>query len=129
MGSLTESVYERNAENWSAHSWQSKAINAQAVEYRDNSALDRVCHSLQQLPPLVSPAQIEEARELFANAAKGERFILQGGDCAESFEDVQLDIITSKTSLLAEQADIIESKLLQQSFYKVFAHLGILNED
>ena len=112
MGSLTESVYERNAENWSAHSWQSKAINAQAVEYRDKSALDKVCRSLQQLPPLVSPAQIEEARELFASAAKGERFILQGGDCAESFEDVQLDIITSKMSLLAEQADIIESRLV-----------------
>ncbi|KAL8908517.1 MAG: hypothetical protein Q9171_005410 [Xanthocarpia ochracea] len=90
----------------------SKAINAQAVEYRDKSAVDKVCRSLQQLPPLVSPAQIEEARELFASAAKGERFILQGGDCAESFEDVQLDIINSKTSLLAEQADIIESKLV-----------------
>lgn len=112
MGSLTESVYERNAEDWSSHSWQSKAINAQAVEYHDKSALDKVCRSLQQLPPLVSPAQIEEARELFASAAKGERFILQGGDCAESFEDVQLDIINSKTSLLAEQADIIESRLV-----------------
>ncbi|KAL8768143.1 MAG: hypothetical protein Q9209_005534 [Squamulea sp. 1 TL-2023] len=112
MGSLPESVYERNADNWSSHSWQSKAINAQAVEYRDKSALDKVCRSLQQLPPLINPAQIEEARELFASAAKGERFILQGGDCAESFEDVQLDIINSKTSLLAEQADILESKLV-----------------
>ncbi|KAL8860186.1 MAG: hypothetical protein Q9178_003450 [Gyalolechia marmorata] len=112
MGSLTESVYKRNADHWSSQSWQSKAINAQTVDYRDKSALDKVCRSLQQLPPIVSPAQIEEPRGLFASAAKGERFILQVGDCAESFEDVQLDITNSKTSLLAEQADIIKSRLV-----------------
>ncbi|KAL9125724.1 MAG: hypothetical protein Q9217_005116 [Psora testacea] len=45
-------------------------------------------------------------------AARGERFILQGGDCAESFEDVRLDIINSKASLLTQQGNLIESKLL-----------------
>ncbi|KAL8736862.1 MAG: hypothetical protein Q9181_002253 [Wetmoreana brouardii] len=112
MASLTEVVSDRDTDYWSPQSWRSKAIYAQGVEYHDKSALDKVCRNLEGLPPLVSPAQIEEARERFAGAARGERFIMQGGDCAESFEDVQLDIINSKTSLLAEQAGLIESKLL-----------------
>ncbi|KAL8698654.1 MAG: hypothetical protein Q9201_006452 [Fulgogasparrea decipioides] len=112
MASLTEAVSDCDTDHWSPQSWRSKAVYAQGVEYHDRSALDKVCRNLQGLPPLVSPARIEEARERFASAARGERFIMQGGDCAESFEDVQLDIINSKTSLLAEQAGLIESKLL-----------------
>ncbi|KAI4185025.1 MAG: hypothetical protein L6R41_004369 [Letrouitia leprolyta] len=99
-------------DGWSSQSWRLKTVHAQEVDYSDKSALETVCRTLERLPPLVSPAQIEEARELFASAARGEGFIIQGGDCAESFEDIKLDIIDSKTSLLQEQANVIESNLL-----------------
>ncbi|KAI4176404.1 MAG: hypothetical protein LQ343_001144 [Gyalolechia ehrenbergii] len=112
MASLDRQRYDQKSDGWSPQSWRLKTVHAQEIEYRDQTALDKVCRNLEGLPPLVSPAKIEEARELFAGAAKGERFIVQGGDCAESFQDVKLDIINSKTSLLLEQADIIESKLL-----------------
>lgn len=112
MAPLTGPEGGQDADRWSPQSWWSKAVNAQGVDYSDTKALEKVCRDLQRLPPLVSPAQIEEARGLFASAARGERFIMQGGDCAESFEDVQVDIINSKTSLLAAQADLVESKLL-----------------
>lgn len=102
----------QETDDWYPQSWRTKTINAQGVEYPDLDALDKVCSNLQALPPLVSAAQIEGARGLFAEAAKGNRFILQGGDCAESFEDVRLDIIKCKVSLLAQQANLIESKLL-----------------
>ncbi|KAL8659369.1 MAG: hypothetical protein Q9202_007157 [Teloschistes flavicans] len=110
MAAQSGLVPDPKAEGWSPQSWQSKPVQ-QGVEYRNKNALEKVCRNLEAMPPLVSPTQIEEARELFAAAAKGERFIIQGGDCAESFADVQLDIIDSKTSLLSDQADIIESKL------------------
>ncbi|KAL8687987.1 MAG: hypothetical protein Q9218_005991 [Villophora microphyllina] len=111
MAATTESMHDDKPDGWSPRSWQSKPVQ-QGVDYRDKNALEKVCRNLEAMPPLVSPAQIEEAREAFASAAKGERFIIQGGDCAESFEDVRLDIINSKTSLLLEQADFIESKLM-----------------
>ena len=98
-------------DDWTPYSWQSKAVQAQAIEYQDQGALDQVCKTLQMLPPLISNAQIEATREVFRKAAKGEAFILQGGDCAESFQDVQLDIIGCKASLLIEQASIIEPRL------------------
>ena len=105
-------MQDGRADGWSPHSWRLKPVHAQKVEYSDNDALDQVCHKLDGLPPLVSATQIEEARNLFAAAASGERFIVQGGDCAESFEDVKIGIIESKISLLLEQANLIESKWL-----------------
>ncbi len=108
----TEVVGEKDSNSWSPQSWRLNIIHAQAVEYRNKSHLDKVCLELEALPPLVSPAQIEDAREAFVQAAKGERFIIQGGDCAESFYDVRPEIINSKASLLTQQAALIENKLM-----------------
>lgn len=112
MASSPESMELQETDDWSPQSWRLKPTNAQGVEYRDRNALEKTCHDLRMLPPLVSPAKIEEARACFAKAANGKGFILQGGDCAESFEDVRFDIIKSKTSLLARQANVLESNLL-----------------
>ena len=112
MASSSGFLDHQENDDWHPQSWRLKTTNAQEVEYHDRKALEKVCCDLEALPPLVGPAQIERARELFAKAARGERFIMQGGDCAESFEDVRLDIIESKASLLARQASLIESNLL-----------------
>ena len=109
---LNLSSLDQISDDWHAQSWRSKEIHVQKVEYRDQGKLERVQNNLDSLPPLVCSADIEEARECYAEAARGERFIIQGGDCAESFEDVQLDIIKAKTSLLAEQASLIENNLM-----------------
>ena len=112
MASTSDFLERQGNNDWYPQSWRLKTINAQGVDYPDRNALEKVCCGLHALPPLVSPGQVERARESFAKAAKGERFIMQGGDCAESFEDVRLDIIESKASLLAQQANLIESNLL-----------------
>jgi 3-deoxy-7-phosphoheptulonate synthase len=106
-----ENVGALEADGWSPDSWRSKPIHAQAVHYEDEDVLIDTCRTLRTLPPLVSITQINVARAQFAKAARGEAFILQGGDCAESFEDVQMDIIGSKVSLLTEQASILQSSL------------------
>lgn len=95
---------------WTPDSWRSKPA-AQAVEYSDFEALHETCSYLRQLPPLVSHSEIEEARGQFYHVALGRAFIVQGGDCAESFHDVQHDIIRRKVQLLHRQSQIIEKAL------------------
>lgn len=63
------------------------------------------------MPPLVTPAQIDHACDILADAASGKAFIIQGGDCAESFDDVRYDIVRSKRALLAKQQQILQTFL------------------
>ncbi|KAL2843605.1 hypothetical protein BJX68DRAFT_270100 [Aspergillus pseudodeflectus] len=95
---------------WTLDSWRDKPA-AQAVEYEDPDVLQTVCDTLKHLPPLVSPEEVEAARHDFYNAAVGKAFIIQGGDCAESFLDVRHDIIRRKVELLHEQGRILEAAL------------------
>ncbi|PNP73401.1 hypothetical protein FNYG_13299 [Fusarium nygamai] len=101
---------ENEAIHWTPDSWQSKYA-AQAVEYNDTDVLESVCSSLKQLPPLVSRLEIEQARARFYHVALGRGFIIQGGDCAESFHDIQHDIIHRKVDLLHQQSQILEDSI------------------
>ncbi|KAL2812986.1 hypothetical protein BJX63DRAFT_443243 [Aspergillus granulosus] len=83
----------------------------QAVEYENPATLQKVCETLKHLPPLVSVEEIEAARHHFYDVAVGKAFIIQGGDCAESFLDVRYDIIRRKVELLHEQSRILEAVL------------------
>jgi 3-deoxy-7-phosphoheptulonate synthase len=96
---------------WTSQSWKKIATIAQNVEYEDMTALDEVCNTIASLPPLVSPAKIEIARTQFAAAAQGRAFIVQGGDCAENFDDVRPHIINQKVSLLQEQSRMVAQGL------------------
>ncbi|KAL4863813.1 phospho-2-dehydro-3-deoxyheptonate aldolase [Aspergillus spectabilis] len=95
---------------WDLDSWRSKPA-AQAVEYDDPEALQRACETLRHLPPLVSVEEVEQARYQFYYVAAGKAFIIQGGDCAESFLDVRYDIIRRKVELLHQQSRILEAAL------------------
>ena len=94
---------------WSRESWRFKPTLHQ-VQYPDPAALHEVCALLRSLPPLVPVAEIEKARSELAEVALSRGFVIQGGDCAECFHDVQLDIITKKRALLAEQAAILRGR-------------------
>lgn len=95
---------------WTAESWRSKPV-AQAVEYENAGALEETCSYLRQLPPLVSSSEIERARAEFYHVALGRGFIIQGGDCAESFHDVRYSLINRKVDLLRRQSRILEKAL------------------
>jgi 3-deoxy-7-phosphoheptulonate synthase len=86
-------------------------VIAQAVEYDDSKSFENVISTISSLPPLVNPMKIEIARSHFAAAARGKAFILQGGDCAESFDDVRLHIIQQKVKLLQEQSHLLTQGL------------------
>lgn len=91
---------------WSPTSWQSKPI-AQPIIYDDQKHLSAVTSRLAQLPDLVPAHEIDQLSQLMAHAARGEVFVIQGGDCAEAFRDAQPEIVTCKRQLMADQAQCL----------------------
>ncbi|KAL2265886.1 hypothetical protein VTJ83DRAFT_6986 [Remersonia thermophila] len=101
---------EVDPSEWTADSWTSK-VAAQAVQYADIDGLRQTCSLLRELPPLVSDWEVDQLRERLSHAALGSGFIIQGGDCAESFADVKWDIVKRKVDLLFAQSQILEEAL------------------
>jgi 3-deoxy-7-phosphoheptulonate synthase len=91
---------------WSPSSWRSKPAQQQ-VPYEDPQALARVMEEMARLPPLVTSWEIEKLREELARAARGDAFVLQGGDCAESFDDCRADPITAKLKILLQMSLVL----------------------
>jgi len=91
---------------WSPDSWRRKPV-AQPVVYPDAAALARVLDALGRLPPLVTSGEVESLRELLAEAARGERFLLQGGDCAETFDDCASEVIAAKLKILLKMSIVM----------------------
>lgn len=74
------------SEQWHLESWRNKTIKQQPV-YPDAAKLAGVERTLTTLPPLVSFEEIRQLKKELAGAATGQAFLLQGGDCAESFAE------------------------------------------
>ncbi|PIE21455.1 MAG: 3-deoxy-7-phosphoheptulonate synthase class II, partial [Arachnia propionica] len=71
----------------------------QQPSYDNQAALDQVVDQLEQLPPLVFAGEVDRLRASIADAAAGRAFMLQGGDCAETFESVTADNIKRKLNV------------------------------
>ena len=94
------------SQEWSPNSWQRKPADQQPV-YADHEALSSALTALASLPPLVTSWEIHSLKEQLAGAARGERFLLQGGDCSESFADCESDAITSKLKILLQMSLVL----------------------
>ncbi|MDH6267172.1 3-deoxy-7-phosphoheptulonate synthase [Rhizobium sp. SG_E_25_P2] len=80
------------AQNWNPSSWRSKPIQ-QVPEYPDLSQLEATEARLAKFPPLVFAGEARRLKASLAKVANGESFLLQGGDCAESFAEHGADTI------------------------------------
>ena len=89
--------------SWSPTSWEGKPV-AQQILYEDQEHLSAVTSRLEELPDLVPAHEIDQLSEMMTHAARGEVFVIQGGDCAEAFRDVQPEIVNSKRRLIVDQA-------------------------
>lgn len=96
----------KRAPEWSPDSWQDKAADQQPV-YADEEALKKALAALASLPPLVTSWEVESLKCQLAEASRGERFLLQGGDCSESFADCRPDAITSKLKILLQMSLVL----------------------
>lgn len=85
--------------HWSPSSWSQKPI-AQAITYPCPEKLACELHKIKQLPPLVSPSEVDQLKKQLGEAALGQRFVLQGGDCAELFDECDTSTIAKKLKLL-----------------------------
>lgn len=88
---------------WHPASWQSLPA-AQQPTYPDKPALERVVSELSRLPPIVTSWEVDELRSLIAVAQRGETFVLQGGDCAESFDECTSENIVAKLKILLQMS-------------------------
>ena len=92
--------------DWQPYSWRDKSAQQQPV-YENVADLNQVTSKLSQLPPLVFTKEIEALKQQIALASRGERFLLQGGDCAEAFSDCRKQAITSKLKILLQMSLIL----------------------
>ena len=93
-------------ESWTPTSWRSRDAQQQP-EYADKGHLAQVLEHLEGLPPLVTSWEVRALKNQLAEAARGERFLLQGGDCAERFDDCTTDVITNRLKILLQMSLVL----------------------
>lgn len=91
---------------WHPASWTSLPA-AQQPNYPDRPALERIVSELSRLPPIVTSWEIDELRSRIAKAQRGESFVLQGGDCAESFDECTSENIVAKLKILLQMSLVL----------------------
>ena len=92
--------------NWTPESWRGLPIS-QVPEYPDAAALGAVEERLKQFPPLVFAGEARKLRQKLAAVAEGRAFLLQGGDCAESFAEFNANNIRDSFRVLLQMAVVL----------------------
>ncbi len=92
--------------DWAPDSWTSRPARQQP-HYRDPEALRQSVEALSRLPPIVVSWEVEALKQQIAEAQRGERFLLQGGDCAESFDDCESGQIARKLKILLQMSLVL----------------------
>ncbi len=93
-------------QEWSPGSWRARPASQQPV-YPSTAELESAAAELAKLPPLVTPWEVETLKTQLAEAAQGRRFLLQGGDCAERFDDCDPAVITDKLKILLQMSLVL----------------------
>lgn len=94
------------SEGWSPASWRAKPALQMPV-YPDEAALAQAQDELRALPPLVTSREILSLKQQLAEAQEGRRFLLQGGDCAETFAECTSTIITNRLKVLLQMSLVL----------------------
>ncbi len=94
------------AANWTPKSWKDKPVQ-QVPTYPDAKRLAQVEETLAKQPPLVFAGEARRLREDLAEVAQGNAFLLQGGDCAESFAEFGANTIRDTFKVLLQMAVVL----------------------
>ena len=94
------------AQTWSPESWRARPIR-QVPSYPDEAALAVIEDRLRTFPPLVFAGEARKLTRQLADVAEGKAFLLQGGDCAESFAEFHADIIRDTFRVLLQMAVVL----------------------
>ena len=93
-------------EDWAPASWRDRQA-LQQPSYGDAEQLEGVLGELHALPPLVTSREVMNLRQQLAEAQEGKRFLLQGGDCAEIFDDCTPEVISNRLKVLLQMSLVL----------------------
>lgn len=91
---------------WAIDSWKSKKA-LQLPEYPNQEELDAVLKTIETFPPIVFAGEARHLEERLAEAAMGRAFVLQGGDCAESFKEFHANNIRDTFRILLQMGAVL----------------------
>jgi 3-deoxy-7-phosphoheptulonate synthase len=94
-------------ERWTPSSWRAKPAKHIPADYPDADALARAEDTLRAMPPLVFAGEARRLTGLLGQVAKGDAFLLQGGDCAESFKEFSANNIRDTFRLILQMAVVL----------------------
>lgn len=92
--------------DWTASSWRGRTAT-QLPQYPDPAELESALVELRALPPLVTSWEILALKQQLAEAQEGKRFVLQGGDCAESFDACSSEVISNRLKVLLQMSLVL----------------------
>lgn len=115
---------------WTVDSWKSKKA-LQLPEYPDQEELESVLKTLENFPPIVFAGEARSLEDRLAEAAMGNAFLLQGGDCAESFKEFNANNIRDTFRILLQMGAVLmfggQMPVIKVSFYfLIFSALGLI---
>jgi 3-deoxy-7-phosphoheptulonate synthase len=94
------------AGKWAVDSWKSKKA-LQLPVYPSQDELDAVLNTIETFPPVVFAGEARHLEERLAEAAMGRAFVLQGGDCAESFKEFHANNIRDTFRILLQMGAVL----------------------
>lgn len=103
---VTPSLQHTGAMLWSPGSWRTKKATQQP-EYECEGQVTQVLEQISSLPPLVTSWELIALQQQLYEGARGQRFLLQGGDCAESFNRCDAETIASKVKILLQMSIVL----------------------
>ena len=106
MYSRAPMTQTNNPTTWHPASWQTREASQQPL-YKDSARLEETIAQLGKLPPLVTSWEVEALKSQLAAAQRGEAFLLQGGDCAENFDECSSDNIVQKLKILLQMSLVL----------------------
>ncbi|MEY4231084.1 MAG: hypothetical protein RLZZ362_1933 [Actinomycetota bacterium] len=98
------------AQAWTPTSWQSRTAQQQP-DWPDQGALDRALKQISSYPPLVFAGEARSLQAALAQVSAGNAFLLQAGDCAESFEEFSAVNIREKLRVILQMAVVLTYSL------------------
>ena len=92
--------------NWKVNSWRKYPVK-HIPEYPDKKELDQVLDKMKTFPPLVFAGETRHLKQQLAEVVDGKAFLLQGGDCAESFAEFHPDNIRDTFKLMLQMSLVL----------------------
>ena len=91
---------------WEKSSWKQYSAKQQP-EWPDENKYQKIISEISTYPPLIFANEAEQLKKYLADASEGKNFVIQGGDCAETFVDFNSKSIRDKLKILLQMSLII----------------------